>query len=146
LKCLLELKSDKLVAKSKNQIEELIAICNCLGRKYLETQRYEEAINEHKEELFYSKQSTNELSEPIARRALGECYSEIGQHFKALKEHEKYLSLAQIVGNRVEIQRAFATIGRTHLLRAQDLDFDNRVIALNKALKAFLEALRLCDQ
>jgi NF-kappa-B inhibitor-like protein 2 len=86
------------------------------------------------------------LSEPIARRALGECYSEIGQHLKALKEHEKYLSLVQSVGNRVEIERAFATIGRTHLLRAQDLDFDDRVIALNKALKAFLEALRLCDQ
>jgi len=142
----LDLKSDKLREKSKNNLKELIRICNCLGRKYLELQEYESAIDEHKEELSYSQQLNCKKSEAIARRALGECYSELGHHQKALNQHKKYLKLSQELNDRIEIQRAFATIGRTHLIHSQDTNNDNNENALNESLKAFQTALQLCEQ
>ena len=143
-----ELKSDKLKAKGCNDIKELIKICNCLGRKYAQTLRYDEAVDEHKEELQYSLQMRCQLSEAIARRALGECYSEMNQFSKALVEHKKYLSLAQSLDDRIETQRALATIGRTYLFRAQELhnnnEFNKKVLI--EAKNSFLKALQICDQ
>ncbi|CAG2171392.1 unnamed protein product, partial [Oppiella nova] len=148
-KAIKELKSDKLKARACNDMKELMNICNCLGRKYLQTNRYNEAIDEHKEELDHSLQMGCRRSEASARRALGECYSEISEYQKALSEHHKYLSLSQSLCDDIEIQRAFATIGRTHYLRAQELYHTNNEVnkkVLMEAKNAFSKALKLCDE
>lgn len=144
-----ELNNDKSKAKNNKDLKELIKICNCLGRKYLQNQRYEEAIAEHNEELEASLRIGCRLSEAIARRALGECYSEINEYKKALIEHKKYLSLSESLGDQIEVQRAFATLGRTHLLRAQELYNNNDEIDKNiliQAKDAFVTALKLCEK
>ena len=144
-----ELNSDKSKAKNNKDFKELIKICNCLGRKYLQNQRYEEAISEHKEELETSLRIRCRLSEAIARRALGECYSEINEYNKALTEHNKYLTLSESLGDQIEVQRAFATLGRTHLLRAQELFNSNDEIdkkILIEAKNAFTKALEECQK
>ncbi|XP_054162408.1 tonsoku-like protein [Oppia nitens] len=148
-KLIKELKGDKIKAKNCKDVKELIKICNCLGRRYLQTFRYNEAIDEHKEELQYGLSIGCMLSEAIARRALGECYSEINEYQKALFQHKKYLDLAMSLADDIEIQRAWATIGRTHLLHAQELYQSNSEIneqVLNDAKNAFKMALNLCDE
>ena len=127
----------------------MLKICNCLGHKLAQTMRYSEAIDEHAEELALSLRVGCRLSEAIARRGLGECYAEMNEFQKALTEHKKYLSLAEDLNDAVERQRALATIGRTHLLHAQDLYNNNNEVnkkVLTDAKNAFLKALELSNK
>lgn len=53
------------------------------------------------------------------------------------------LAVAREASNKIEEQRALATIGRTHLTRGiENTDTDE----LNKAYKAFTKSLMICER
>ena len=53
----------------------------------------------------------------MAHRRLGEVYCELGQLDDALSHHRLFLAAAEQQQDRLELQRATATVGRTYLLQ-----------------------------
>ena len=144
-----ELRADK--QKFRGEHAKCVEICNLLGAKLRENGEYEDAIQEHETaiEICSSKIKTPKISkelEAISRRALGECFSEFGNHQRAKEEHDRYLSLAKQLNDPVEIQRAHATIGRTFLLWSNDSKHGSQRDLLFKSAASFKKALDLCQQ
>ena len=83
----------------------------------LVTGQHEEAISEHESELFMSEAINDNIGIAVAHRKIGECYGELGQYDKAVHHQKLHLRLAEAENNYVEMQRAFATIGRTYFIQ-----------------------------
>ena len=59
------------------------------------------------------------------------------------------IELAKSVGNRLEVQRALATVGRTHFCHAEALTTNNRLLydqALDSSKKSYQKSLQLCEK
>lgn len=59
------------------------------------------------------------------------------------------VELAKSVNNKLEVQRALATIGRTHFCHAEALTTNNRVLydtALASSKKSYQKSLELCER
>ena len=52
----------------------------------------------------------------MAHRKVGEVLAEVGEFEEASTHQERYLAISQDQGDKVEEQRAHATLGRTHYL------------------------------
>lgn len=77
--------------------------------------RFEDAIGEHKHELFLCETVNDVIGIAVAYRKIGECYADLGKFDQALEYENMYLKISQQEGNQEEIQRALATLGRTYL-------------------------------
>lgn len=77
---------------------------------------------------------------------IGEAYFGISQYEKALSYQQIHLEVAKKNNNKLEEQRALATIGRTYLTSAIDdpdsVDKEN----LQMAYKAFKKSLMICER
>lgn len=125
---------DKQKAIAKNNWKDLAAICNYLGKLYSERGELENALNEHKEELKICKSKLKDDNGiAIAHRNIGEVYAEMEEYKKSLESLKIYLDKAEEMKDFVEIQRAWATIGRTYYMKGD----------LKRALTAFETALKL---
>ncbi|XP_057368859.1 tonsoku-like protein [Daphnia carinata] len=139
----------KAKAKSKGELRELASCCNVLGELYQQQGKYEDAIAEHEEERKICKQLNDCIGIGIAHRKIGEALNELGQYENALKHQQNYLALANSVDNKLEIQRALATIGRTHFCHAEALTTNNRVLydkALDSSKLSYQKSLELCER
>ncbi|KZS08230.1 Tonsoku protein [Daphnia magna] len=139
----------KAKAKSKGELRELASCCNVLGELYQQQGKYEDAISEHEEERKLCKQLNDCIGIGIAHRKIGEALNELGQYENALKHQQNYLALAKSVDNKLEIQRALATIGRTHFCHAEALTTNNRVLydkALDSSKFSYQKSLELCER
>lgn len=87
----------------------------------------------------------DKLGEAVAYRGIGECYSELGEYNEAVAAHKKFLRIAESLNNAAEIQRAWATLGRTHLDRAEESD-EKYLFILQRAENAFQQALQACER
>ncbi|MBN3290595.1 TONSL protein, partial [Polypterus senegalus] len=101
------------------------------------------AIEEHLQELHLSDTLNDVIGKAVAHRKIGECFAELGNYDKALKHQRQHLALAQSVGNDLEEQRAWATIGRTFLFRNET---DQSRESLQKAEDAFKRGMRIIDE
>lgn len=57
--------------------------------------------------------------------------------------------IARSLENKLEIQRALATIGRTHFCHAEALTTNNRILydgALENSKNAYLKSLEMCEK
>ena len=84
-----------------------------------------------------------------ANRRIGEVFLQMGKYKEALKHENIYLSTAKTENDLVEMQRAYATIGRCYLLQAEDESLSGSSDApsdLKSAEKAFLKSLMICKE
>ncbi|XP_078608465.1 tonsoku-like protein [Branchiostoma floridae x Branchiostoma japonicum] len=140
------LQKARLKAQSNNNTKEEAEICNQLGELLAKHGEYEEAIEEHRNELHLSDSIGDILGTAIAHRKIGECLSSLDRFEDAVKHQKSHLRLARSLANHVEEQRALATLGRTYLLQADSLTgTEGATAALIKAQQAFLKSLDVCD-
>ncbi|XP_078688374.1 tonsoku-like protein [Branchiostoma floridae x Branchiostoma belcheri] len=140
------LQKARLKAQSNNNTKEEAEICNQLGELLAKHGEYEEAIEEHRNELQLSDSIGDILGTAIAHRKIGECLSSLDRFDDAVKHQQSHLRLARSLANHVEEQRALATLGRTYLLQADSLTGrDGATTALIKSQQAFLKSLDVCD-
>ncbi|XP_071965938.1 tonsoku-like protein [Antedon mediterranea] len=143
-KQLKRLQKDKLRAQSNGNFKQEAETCNAIGQLLATHGEYEAALEEHFQELQLSESLKDVIGSAVANRRIGECYCEMGLYKKALKYQQNHLEKAQSVDNRVEEQRALATIGRTYLLQS-DI-YNDKTEALNKAQEAFHGSLDICRE
>ncbi|EFX69074.1 hypothetical protein DAPPUDRAFT_62661, partial [Daphnia pulex] len=144
-----ELLKVKAKAKSKGELREIANCCNVLGELYQQQGKFEDAIAEHEEERKICKQLNDCIGIGIAHRKVGEALNELGQYENALKHQQKYLVLAKSADNKLEVQRALATIGRTHFCHAEALTTNNRILydkALDSSKWSYQKSLELCER
>lgn len=130
------LNRDKSKAQQKGNLKELANVCNYLGSKLSERGRFQEALQQHKEELSICKKRKDVLGTTIAHRCIGEVYAEMCMYRESIEHLKMYLNLAESEKNMIEVQRAYATIGRTMFMK-DDLD---------KAQTAHESALKLTEK
>uniref|UniRef100_S4RQ83 Tonsoku-like, DNA repair protein n=1 Tax=Petromyzon marinus TaxID=7757 RepID=S4RQ83_PETMA len=138
------LQKDKAKAQKANNLREEATICNLIGDLLASHGHYKEAIEEHQQELQLSEALNDVIGTAVANRKIGESWAMLENYSRALKHQQKHLELSRSMGNRVEEQRALATIGRTYLFYC-DTDPENTE-ALQKAEEAFLASLKIVDQ
>lgn len=125
--------SDKERAISRKAWKEVAEICNYLGNLYSERGRYDDALEEHQQELKICRTHLeDDKGCALAHRCIGEVYSSLADYKKALVSIRTYLKMAEKMKDEVEIQRAWMTLGRTYLLQE---DFERSQISFKMALK-----------
>ena len=98
--------------------------------------KLDEALAEHEEELRLCQQLKDESGCALAHRCIGEVYSEMQDYKKALRSLKVFLQMSEKRKDMVEMQRAWATIGRAYLMKDD----------LSHAETAFTMALKLADK
>ena len=131
--------------KERKNYEEVILFCNYLGDLYFKQGEYDEAIEQHVDELKYARESGHSPSIALANRKLGECYCELGDFESALRFHNEYLRIVRSLEDRAETQRAYATLGRTHFMR-YTADAKKNAKSLEEAEKSHRKALDLAKR
>lgn len=128
---------DKRKATLEENWKDLAAICNYLGKRYMERGDHDQALKEHQHELDICRRKLKDDNGiAIAYRNIGEVYAEMEEYKKALESLKIYLEKAENMKDFVEIQRAWATIGRTYYMKGD----------LKRALTAFETALKLAEK
>ncbi|XP_063614697.1 tonsoku-like protein [Penaeus indicus] len=144
------LEKDKRRAEHKNNLKEVASLANLLGQELQQAGDYEGALVQHREETALCEALGDAIGVAVAQRRMGEVYSEMGEWGKALQYLNKYLSLAKEAESLVEEQRAYATLGRTHLQKAEEAGLrgqeEDQTKALTEAEKAFLRSLSVCER
>nr|CAD7408470.1 unnamed protein product [Timema cristinae] len=144
---------EKLSRRKQRALEEvnlelLATTCKKLAEHYNVCGRYEEALQEYKEE----ESSWDALNKPlhvaVANRMIGEVYSNMGEFTKAIVHQKKHLEIARAQNSLIEQQRALATIGRTYFCMAESMDTENAEYeaCLDQAKKAYLKSLKVCER
>ncbi|KAK2510516.1 hypothetical protein Q9233_017664, partial [Columba guinea] len=81
--------------------------------------RYEEALEEHRQELRLLEAADDGIGCAVAHRKIGERLAEMENYEAALKHQRQHLELARSLSDDTEQQRAWATIGRTYMFMAE---------------------------
>ncbi|XP_074713993.1 tonsoku-like protein isoform X2 [Strix uralensis] len=111
-------KAKEKAQRGGNLVEEA-AVCNQLGEILASHGRYEEALEEHRQELRLLEGAGDALGSAVAHRKVGERLAELERYEAALKHQRQHLELARSLADDTEQQRAWATIGRTFMFVAE---------------------------
>ncbi|KAK5642065.1 hypothetical protein RI129_008232 [Pyrocoelia pectoralis] len=132
-------------AQSSDNQSTLASTCIDLGRLYDQEERYEDAITEYVIVADIYKGMGKLLDYARVCRVIGEAFINLHEYEKALEYQEVYLEIAKEQNNKLEEQRALATIGHIHLTRhLNDIDNPDQN-TLHLASKAFMKSLILCE-
>nr|DBA23868.1 TPA: hypothetical protein GDO54_011585 [Pyxicephalus adspersus] len=137
-----QLQKAKCRAQKNRQLREEAALCNQLGELLSKCGRFQEAIEEHRQELGICRGLSDVIGCAVANRKIGECFAELGNYETALKHQRHHLDLAKSVSSDIEQQRALATIGRTYLYMCEV----GKLEAQLPAEEAFLKSLAIVDE
>ncbi|EDV40736.1 uncharacterized protein Dana_GF23769 [Drosophila ananassae] len=136
-------------ARSDGNREQVAISCNQLGDFYNQQGKYNEAVKEYKQEAQIYTSMGKELETAKAKRMVGEMFTLLCD-YDAAKDHiNDYLKIAKRLKNQVEEQRAYATLGRVHLLHGQSLadsSASGAMEQLKQAEKSFLRSLLLIKE
>ncbi|XP_012414241.1 tonsoku-like protein [Trichechus manatus latirostris] len=138
-----QLSKAKAKAQRSGQLREEAASCHQLGELLASHGRYAEALEEHQQELQLLESADDALGCAVAHRKIGERLAEMEDYSAALKHQHRYLELACSLSNHVELQRAWATVGRTYL---DIYDHSQSRDALLQAQAAFEKSLAIVDE
>ncbi|XP_053571470.1 tonsoku-like protein [Bombina bombina] len=138
-----QLEKAKCRAEKSGNLKEEAAVCNQLGEILARTGRFQEAIEEHRQELRICESLGDVIGCAVANRKIGESFAELGNYEAALKHQRLHLDLARSVSSDIEEQRALATIGRTYLYMC---DAGRAAEAQGPAEDAFLKSLAVVDE
>lgn len=137
---LLELDS----AYRKKDLSNASRICNNLGDRYSKINRHDTALTYHREELRLCDSTSDAAGSAVAHRKMGECLAALHNFKDALKEVQKYLSLARSQKNAVEVQRGHVTEGRVWYLRYTS--GPRKTEYLTRAEQCYRTAQTACDR
>ncbi|XP_017016651.1 tonsoku-like protein [Drosophila kikkawai] len=133
-------------ARSDGNREQVAISCNQLGDFYNQQGKYGDAVKEYVQEAQIYASMGKELETAKAKRMVGEMLTLLCD-YDAAKDHiNDYLKIAKRLKNQVEEQRAYATLGRVHLLHGQVLaesSASGAMEQLKQAEKSFLRSLLL---
>ncbi|XP_016999928.2 tonsoku-like protein [Drosophila takahashii] len=136
-------------ARSDGNRDQVAISCNQLGDFYNQQGKYNEAVREYVQEAQIYASMGKELETAKAKRMVGEMYTLLCD-YDAAKDHiNDYLKIAKRLKNQVEEQRAYATLGRVHLLHGQSLADSSASGAMEQlklAEKSFLRSLLLIKE
>ncbi|KAL1767190.1 tonsoku isoform X1 [Sigmodon hispidus] len=138
-----QLSKAKARAQRNGQLREEAVYCHQLGELLAGHGRFREALEEHQQELHLLESVQDTLGCAVAHRKIGERLAEMENYSAALKHQHLYLDLAGSLSNHTELQRAWATIGRTHL---DVYDHCQSRDALLQAQAAFEKSLAIVDE
>lgn len=153
-----ELLKRKEKAREEKKLEMLAEVSCKLGSYYMQDERrkYDEAIREFQEASEIYRNLQMRIEEARANRMIGEVLVNQGKFKDALKYENIYLKIASEEKNLVEMQRAYATLGRCYLLKAEEENTvnhnneDDTNISNNEHFKAgeraFIKALLICKE
>ncbi|KAH8375188.1 hypothetical protein KR200_001223 [Drosophila serrata] len=136
-------------ARSDGNREQVAISCNQLGDFYNQQGKYADAVKEYVQEAQIYASMGKELETGKAKRMVGEMFTLLCD-YDAAKDHiNDYLKIAKRLKNQVEEQRAYATLGRVHLLHGQSLadsSASGAMEQLKQAEKSFLRSLLLIKE
>ncbi|XP_063699917.1 tonsoku-like protein [Culicoides brevitarsis] len=136
----------KRQAQKDHNWRTIAEFSNKLGALYCDNGDYEQAIAQFKDEFEAYKALGMKMEAGHAQRMIGEMLMYQGEYEAALKFATNYLKTAVDEKNKVEEQRAHATIARIHLVHGQSEDEGpKRQKIINEAEKAFLRAALACN-
>ncbi|KAB1257922.1 Tonsoku-like protein [Camelus dromedarius] len=138
-----QLSKAKAKAQRSGQLREEAALCHQLGELLASHGCYAEALQEHQQELQLLETTDDPLGCAVAHRKIGERLAEMEDYSAALQHQHRYLELAHSLSNYIEQQRAWATIGRTHL---DIYDHHQSQDALLQAQTAFEKSLAIVEE
>ncbi|XP_032172823.1 tonsoku-like protein isoform X1 [Mustela erminea] len=138
-----QLSKAKAKAQRNGQLRDEAALCHQLGELLASHGRYAEALREHQHELQLLESVDDPLGCAVAHRKIGERLAELEDYSAALKHQHRHLELARSLSNHTEVQRAWATIGRTYL---DIYDHCQSQDTLLQAQTAFEKSLAIVDE
>ncbi|KAM8786169.1 tonsoku-like protein [Rhynchonycteris naso] len=138
-----QLSKAKAKAQNSGQLREEAVLCHQMGELLASHGRYSEALQEHRQELQLLESADDPLGCAVAHRKIGERLAEMENYPAALQHQRHYLELACSLSNHIELQRAWATIGRTHLAVYDHCQSQD---ALLQAQAAFEKSLAIVDE
>lgn len=141
-----ELLRKKTKATSEGNISLLISTCIDLAEYYFKNDNFESCIAEYKILAERYKELHNYIDYARANRRIGEAYMQIKEYNKALMYQEIYLQVAVEQNNKLEEQRALATIGHTYLMSYSNNDENSGKSSLKFAYKFFKRSLLICER
>jgi len=137
--------------KLRKNYRQCIELYNVVGGLYTEVGSYDEAFHYHEEAYKLCKTIGDRSLTAVTFRYMGEAKAALGYFYQAIDYIKRYLELAENLNNRVEIQRAWTTLGRVYLMQAQEsrdknpqVDDRTKDIA-REAEKRFQTALTLAE-
>ncbi|XP_055628739.1 tonsoku-like protein [Toxorhynchites rutilus septentrionalis] len=134
----------KTKSSDAQNFQQLADTCSKLGEMYSDRGEHRKALNEYKLVASAYKKMNMQMEYGRANRLVGEMFMLLAEFDTALRYEKIYLEMATKEGDKVELQRAHVTIGRTYLLQGQNLDGTEAAkVPLGEAEKAFLKSLRL---
>ncbi|XP_011502231.1 PREDICTED: tonsoku-like protein isoform X2 [Ceratosolen solmsi marchali] len=137
-------------AQRDGNVQILSDVQKKLGDLFYDKKCYQDALEAYKGQLHACESISDRLNCAIAHRMIGEVYAEIENFNEALSHQNLHLEIAKELKDQIEEQRAYATLGRTHLLVAESLikesDSDKKAEVLKNAKRAFSKSIRLCDK
>jgi tetratricopeptide (TPR) repeat protein len=155
----IELLKRKAKAVEENNIEAQADACNKLGNYFMNANQLDNALTQFKEESSIHKKLNRKIDFAKANRLIGEVYMSMGRYKDALTHEDVYLKTAKRENDLVEVQRAYATIGRCYLMRGEDCENDKsngtttcstKIDVIEEdykaAERAFLKSLIICKE
>ncbi|CAH1399483.1 unnamed protein product [Nezara viridula] len=145
----IKLKKKKEKHRTEGNLSSVYFCCKELADIYFNAERYDDALNEYHEMKQISLESNCKLDVGRADRMIGEVYCEKGEFNKAITHQKNHLSIARQESDKIEEQRALATLGRTYFLLAESVPNSNsemRTTALSEAKKFYMKSLDICHE
>lgn len=102
-------------AQKYGQLSKEAVYCHQLGELLASHGLFMEALEEHQQELHLLESVQDTLDCTVAHHKIGEQLAEMENYSGTVKRQHLYLDMAGSLSNHTELQRAWATIGRTHL-------------------------------
>ncbi|KAF5303927.1 hypothetical protein FQA39_LY01712 [Lamprigera yunnana] len=134
----------KIKAQRDGNKNALASVCIDLAQYYVDQCRYDDAIAEYEIVADAYKEMGKMLEFASANRGIGECYIKLQEYDKALEYQQIHMGIAKEQKNKLEEQRALATIGHIHLTQYIDHPDKRNKSSLNLASIAFNKSLALC--
>lgn len=137
-------------ARESNKYQDIGRLCRRLAVHYSEHGQYDKALDMYKEELSVCEKVKDAEGVSTANRMIGEMYCSLGQYEESLKFTKLYLQYSIISNDKVEEQRAYATMGRVYLCWASQISKSDDKVQLDKYIhkctNSFKKSLNICEK
>lgn len=136
-------------ALMENNLENLYYACKELADIYVNQENYHQALSQYEQCKEAASRQGDDTRLGVANRMIGEMYCYLNDFENAIKHQKLHLKISCTKNDVVEQQRALATLGRTHFLRAETFDRNEeykKTEALQTSVKYYTKSLDLCNK
>ncbi|THD26298.1 hypothetical protein D915_002811 [Fasciola hepatica] len=140
----MQLKKQRTRAKSAKEQADITLEIAVL---HTESGEHVHALREYKKLLELWQSKGDKFQCAISHRFIADCCIELDDYDQAISHTNQYLKLATELGNKLEQQRAFVTLGRCFLNRAELMkDGDSTKRNLKSAAQALLSSIKMITE